>query len=248
MALNVTITKTANVPEDYCFTTWDALIQKVADNIAGELAGSGTLPTFGKDTPDSSSRDRPWIRLNANGSLDRIYVFWNGLWVAPHQTPAAGSERRIWVGTTGALETYDGGASGDVTDVSGPFWEVDTAFEAKFPVGVGTFESTATVSVNGTGGAEQTTLLVGNLAAHAHIIAIEQEGSSGIEVPSEATGYFRGKGSETLQFVEGGSSTNSGNTREDGGNAEGEAEPFSNLPPYIGVYFIKRTARVYYTV
>ena len=231
------ITLTApSLPVNYCPTNY----QQLANDIIGgtqatfNSAIGNSFFNFGPTVPTLNNQIYPW--LDENGFW---WVFSNGYWTRRNPVAAGGSERRIYVGTTSDLQTYDGGNTNTASDWSGPMWEVDTAFEARFPVGVGTFAASGVVSVNGTttstavAGEDKHTLMVGEVPSHTHqildqYINLVQRGTADSGVFSATN---RSEGTANLLPT-----TSSG-----GGAAH------NNLPPFYGVYFIKRTARIYYT-
>ena len=231
------ITLTApSLPVNYCPTNY----QQLANDIIGgtqatfNSAIGNSFFNFGPTVPTLNNQIYPW--LDENGFW---WVFSNGYWTRRNPVAAGGSERRIYVGTTSDLQTYDGGNTNTASDWSGPMWEVDTAFEARFPVGVGTFAASGVVSVNGTttstavAGEDKHTLVVGEVPSHTHqildqYINLVQRGTADSGVFSATN---RSEGTANLLPT-----TSSG-----GGAAH------NNLPPFYGVYFIKRSSRVYYT-
>lgn len=231
------ITLTApSLPVNYCPTNY----QQLANDIIGgtqatfNSAIGNSFFNFGSTVPALNNQIYPW--LDENGLW---WVFSNGYWTRINPVPASGSERRIYVGNTTDLQTYDGGNTNTPSNWSGPMWEVDTAFEARFPVGVGTFSASGVVSVNGTttstavAGEDKHTLVVGEVPSHTHqildqYINLVQRGTADSGVFSATN---RSEGTANLLPT-----TSSG-----GGAAH------NNLPPFYGVYFIKRTTRVYYT-
>ena len=231
------ITLTApSLPVNYCPTNY----QQLANDIIGgtqatfNSAIGNSFFNFGSTVPALNNQIYPW--LDENGLW---WVFSNGYWTRINPVPASGSERRIYVGNTTDLQTYDGGNTNTPSNWSGPMWEVDTAFDARFPVGVGTFSASGVVSVNGTttstavAGEDKHTLVVGEVPSHTHqildqYINLVQRGSADSGVFSATN---RSEGTANLLPT-----TSSG-----GGAAH------NNLPPFYGVYFIKRTTRVYYT-
>lgn len=196
--------------------------------------------------PDPEDRDKAWIKLTAAGgppALSMPYVWYNGAWVARHLSPAGGNERRIWTGTTVELQSYDGGDTGAVSEASGPMWEVDTAFDFRFPLGAGTSPDSTVVAVNATGGAEDITLTEAQLPAHSHVLANSDTTGTTVLSAGQFVTQAGDVGSGNRQYALTGNSTTPsvGQTGDTGSD-----EAHSNMPPYIGVYFIKRTARVYY--
>jgi hypothetical protein len=178
----------------------------------------------------------PW--LDADGNW---WVYQGGFWARKHPVDANGDERRIYIGTTTNLLSYDGGDgtpyAGNI--YAGAMWEVDTNFAARFPVGVGTFAASGAVAVQGTttstavAGEDQHTLNVSEIPSHNHqtidqYYNLTQRGSADTTAFSPDN---RGEGTANILAT----------TTAGGGAAH------NNLPPFYGVYFIKRTARVYYT-
>ena len=231
------ITLTApNLPLTYCPSNYQQLANDIISGTQATFnsAIGNSFFNFGPTTPALNNQVYPWLDENGNW-----WVFSSGYWLRQNPVAAGGSERRIYVGNTTDLQTYDGGTVGTVSNWTGPMWEVDTAFEARFPVGAGAFAASGTVSAQGTttstavAGEDRHTLVVGEVPSHTHqildqYINLVQRGSADSGVFSATN---RSEGVANLLPT-----TSSG-----GGAAH------NNLPPFYGVYFIKRTARVYYT-
>jgi hypothetical protein len=231
------ITLTApNLPLTYCPSNYQQLANDIISGTQATFnsAIGNSFFNFGSTTPALNNQVYPWLDENGNW-----WVFSNGYWIRQNTVAAGGSERRIYVGNTTDLQTYDGGAVGTVSNWTGPMWEVDTAFDARFPVGAGAFAASGTVSTQGTttstavAGEDKHTLVVGEVPSHTHqildqYINLVQRGTADSGVFSATN---RSEGVANLLPT-----TSSG-----GGAAH------NNLPPFYGVYFIKRTGRVYYT-
>lgn len=236
--MNVLITFTPPVfPVGFCWpadpqtfvdslSTWGANWQFNID-VANAFWNTGPKP-------DANHRVFPWLRQVGDG-LDGVwwYSATYGAWIQSHPTPASGAERRLWVDTTGNLETYDGGDTDPAGPASGPMWEVDTNFAARFIVGPGAFSASGTIAVNtgttGTGvsGEDQHTLTVGEMPAHTHdITPITTKGSD------NDAGFTFALDSQNL--IADKTTSSSG-----GGLAH------NNLPPMWAAYVIKRTSRIY---
>lgn len=131
------------LPSGYCFQTYNQFGADLARSIITTLPGSITPWNIGPNQPVSSLRDRPWLVTDSDtgapvaGMGGATWAPAYGKWVVEYPVPASGFERRIWVGTLNDLETYDGGTVGTVSDTTGPFWEQDTDFDDKVPIGVG---------------------------------------------------------------------------------------------------------------
>jgi hypothetical protein len=130
---------------------------------------------------------------------------------------------------------------------SGPMWEVDTAFEGRMPLGVGTTPAGTAITVATNYGNDQVTLAEMNLPEHYHYVARStQQNSSSISATQTMAYIGGGYGNENyvLQGLDVASNpANVGQT-----SAFGEASPtaVTTLGPSRGVYFIKRTARVFF--
>ena len=153
-------------------------------------------------------------------------------WIKPHPIPPGPDGKRLlFVGDPADVNTLDGGASAAVTDTTGPFWEIDHDFDARFPVGAGTFASGAQVTAVGgnmTGGEEKHTLTEDELPE----INPTSKAAAQVDIDQDGTRTIPGVGD--------------GFNTEMSFNPLGGGEAHNNLPPYKGVYFIKRTARIYY--
>lgn len=135
-------TEVSPFPPGYC----PASQQQFADDIAAALEvffpGEFSLTIKSPNQPTVEQRTMTWNKTDASTGQSLGYFEWNivvGQWTKehwPNGTPTY--ERRIFVGTLTQLETYDGGEAGTVSQSTGPFWERDTAFSDKWPLGVGT--------------------------------------------------------------------------------------------------------------
>ena len=110
-------------PPGYCPTT----NQQFADDIAAAV----------------EQRDRIWAKVDDSTGVIIGFYTWNtvvGQWVKNHWPLGVipTNERRIFIGSLLALESYDGGESGTISQSTGSFWVQDTAFTDKWPLGVGT--------------------------------------------------------------------------------------------------------------
>lgn len=227
-----------SLPVGYCPLNYQTLANDIISGTQATFNSSigNSFFNFGSSTPALNNQVYPWLDEDGNW-----WVFNGGYWNRKHPVSITSSERRIFIGTTNDLLSYDGGdgTSNPPTNYTGAMWEVDTAFQARFPVGAGTFAASGVVSVNGTAtstavvGEDQHTLVVGEIPSHTHQILDQylnlcQRGTADTSAFSPTN---RSEGTSNLLPT-----TSSG-----GGAAH------NNLPPFYGVYFIKRTARVYYT-
>jgi len=227
-----------SLPIGYCPTNYQQLANDVISGTQANFnsAIGNSFFNFGPTTPTLNNQVYPWLDNNGNW-----WVFQGGYWSRENPVAANSSERRIFVGTSADVLSYDGG-DGTVysgNPYAGSMWAIDTNFEARFPVGAGTFAASGVVSVNGTttstavAGEDKHTLVTAEMPSHTHqildqYINLTQRGSADTNVFSATN---RSEGVANLLP-----------TTSSGGDAA-----HNNLPPFYGVYFIKRTGRVYYT-
>lgn len=265
MANLTLITLTApSLPYNYCPSNY----QQLANDIIGgtqatfNSAIGNSFFNFGPTVPALNNQVYPWLDNDGNW-----WVFNQGRWTSKNPVAPNGFDRRIFVGTPTDLLSYDGGdGTATVTDVTGPMWMIDTAFEARFPVGVGSFAASGAVSVQGTTtttsvvGEDKHTLTVPETAFNEHTHGVAQ-----LIAPANDDYYlvnksWSGLGSYPTQILQGAAGSGGGGagpsittgdigttTSDKTGNDSQNAVGHNNLPPFYGVYFIKRTARVYYT-
>jgi hypothetical protein len=226
-----------SLPVGYCPTNYQQLANDVISGTQATFNSSigNSFFNFGASVPALNNQVYPWLDNNGNW-----WVFQGGYWARQNPIAAGGSERRIFVGTSADVLSYDGG-DGTVysgNPYAGSMWEIDTAFEARFPVGVGTFAASGVVSVNGTttstavAGEDKHTLVTSEMPKHSHTMTWDSQDTAG---GNQLKTLYLGPDANAFNDIV----KSSGDT---GGDAA-----HNNLPPFYGVYFIKRTSRVYYT-
>lgn len=222
---------TASVPEGYCGgppqVAWPYLLSLVK----AELVGDGIIPSIGVTTPAPDDQNRPWFRINADGTPDRWYVFSGGSWIARH--PIAAGAIWMFAGLEADIVTHDGGEAGTATATTGPMWEKYSAADGRFPVGPGTIGST-TIGVGGTGGSGEHTLTLDEIPAHAHPFTAASYIGSGNKTPVKILGDDDW-GADTITVAP-----------SAGGQSDGTTKAVNTLPPYFGIWFIRKTARTHY--
>lgn len=224
------IIRAAQLPEGICYQSDQERLNGFVAAMSGELPGNFSSVNRGSDLPSVNNRGLPWIRQNPNGSPDGTYEFWNGAWRRLAYLPAPGVIC-LWLGNASALDTLDGGEPGVATIYSGPFWEIVTELSAKFPLGVGTLPSELAVAVGATGGEEK------------HVLTMEELPAS---IPPCKQNHFITQGSNgtNAQVTTGGASFKSSEPDETF-SPLGSGVAHNTMPPYVGVYFIRRTVRIY---
>lgn len=230
MSTQIALT-TLDVPSTFCFQSWQQAWPVLAGLLQASFAAELQTVNFGNTTPAATDRDKPLFLTNPDGTPQSgaWYAFANGSWLAKH--PLSPGIIMLWDGLEADITTLDGGEAGTITTTTGPFWQRLTAMDARVPLGVGTLPGGTAVAVGDVGGAETVTLDLENIPSHDHGIPnkklIHQTLTSG-----------------TLEQT-GGNDLSVTTFKADGGKSDGTTKPHSNLPPYRGIFYIKRTARLY---
>lgn len=233
----------------YCFESFQKLNVDLF-SIAQVISVNGSrYYNLSSTEPAPDKRDFPWFY-----TVDGFWYYWSvdvGLWVRDHPVPPSSQSRILWVGTTTDLQSYDGGNSDPPGDASGPIWEEDTDFRAKFPVGPGTMPSGTVIDPGDTGGIDEVTIPVSALPRHQHIVPICSPNSNTADPTSGQV--------STVQYGQG-KPQGSGNVVDDSTGSYARSFPLTSesssdptpttppdpidlLPPYRAAMVIKRTAR-----
>lgn len=225
---------TASVPPEYCARglqlDWPFLVSL----LSAQMSGDGVIPSVGPTTPPPDDQDRPWFRINADGTPDRWYVYSNGAWISKH--PIAAGAIWLFAGLEAEIETYDGGEAGTVTATTGPMWEKYSAADGRFPIAPGTVGSTA-IGVGDTGGTHEHTLTLEEIPAHKHTVTGRAYIGTGNLTPPKA--IVDDDYAATDITVD---------TSTVGGQSDGTTKKVNTLPPYIGLFLIRKTARSHYRI
>lgn len=241
-----------SLPVKWCPLTEQERYNKFfALGVARLDSGSGWNIHVSDTAPTADRRgDTLWLKLSGTDPI-RLYKYTQGYWaarnpIAPSNSVDGASLRWLWVGTLSNLWSLDGGSGDDPSVVAptaftGAMWEEDTDFAARMPLGVGTLPlSTTAVAVTGTGGVDQTVLTKAQIPPHQHKLGFQESTADGSN-PSYLYGNQPDISVATRVYI-----------TEDGsalglGDGAGAATAHNNMPPYVGVYFIKRTIREFYT-
>lgn len=182
--------------------------------------------------PPADQRDRVWFYPPTT----KWYYYISGQWQRQFDIPNGGTTptagfRALWTGLEADLATYQGGSAGAVGPSTGPLWEVDHTFDARSLFGPGTLPSTAAISVNTNGGNETHILTQAELPNINFQAALKAGQADGLDADNSqvlCNPLSTSVNPYTLNVPSGGSNT-----------------AFSLLPPYRGIFVIKRTSRVY---
>lgn len=129
-------------PVGFCPSSNQALADAIAASLEVFLPNEFAFAIKSSSQPTVEQRDRIWAKVDDSTGVVIGFYTWNlvvGAWVKNHWPLGVipTNERRIFVGSLTALETYDGGEAGTVSQSTGPFWTRDTAFSDLWPLGVG---------------------------------------------------------------------------------------------------------------
>lgn len=226
---NVAIT-TSDPSSTFCFRSfeqdWPYLVSLLDGNFEGNEIN------FGSTTPLAEDRDKPLFPTNADGTPRSAewYSYSSGSWLARHPLPPG--IIMLWDGAEANIPTLDGGEVATITASTGPMWEKVSAMNARFPIGPGTLPSGLVVPVGGSGGSEEVTLDLENIPLHDH--GIPNKKLVHQVTPNGQLQQTAGNDFTTSTF------------RAEGGKTDGTTKPHNNIPPFYGIFAIKRTARLYY--
>lgn len=251
--------------DGYCFSSLESFKNDIFNLLEGTVDVTGIV--IGPNTPDVSDQDKVWIKTDAARRPVGIFLFL-GSWIWPNPRAPSSQERMIWAGLEADLWAYDGGdgtdpGSSPPTLTTGAMWQKDAAFDFRIPMGAGTSPviydgGSATVLNQGDTLGDERITLSDTEIAHRHITGrFDDNGATAgycwFPTDSAVTTI-----SGTAQRVlgSGGATPGTKHTGDIGVDATGEWAVTSevqigdtartahqNLPPVIGVFFAKRTAR-----
>jgi microcystin-dependent protein len=230
------------LPNGFCPSTYQDMVNGFSAVQTVTFPNTFTGITVSSTTP--ADQTQAWLQLDSLGRPVRLYYFASGAWISMH--PAVPGTTIIWTTTLPTFSTFDGGDANPLSAISGPMWEEVTALRAVFPIGVGTLPSGTAIAVGGTGGNEKVTLDATNMPAHNHQLYVgASDGSVGgiraalqtVDTPHSGTdaAYQTSDGSGGSNYV-----------KNSYGDAGGASVAHDNVPPYVGVYYLRRTNRLFY--
>lgn len=213
----------------YCFSDWQRLLIDIAANTTVALDLSTASLVLVQDTvPGATQHGNLWFDTR----VDRMYR-WNttyGAWLAAHPIGANSSERRLWTGDLTSLLTHDGGDAGAPGVASGAMWTADSDFTGRSPIGPGLIPGSVpplTPAVGDNLGEGSHTMLLAELAAHTHDVALDGGGNDGsAKVWTAVT-----DNNVVLTYTT---------------TSAGSSTPFGVVHPVRAAYVIKRSDRVFY--
>ena len=228
----------------YLDNCWPADPQTLLNNISATVSLSITGIIVQAAEPDATDRDKLWIKLNGSSYPSGRFLYANGKWVWPHPVPPSDKSVIMFTGSSGEVDTKDGGTAGTATITTGPFWEIKSEFAQRMPIGVGTLPDTSTaINVGDDGGAETHTLTNAQLP---EVNVLWHGANANENLGNDA--YSSANGDDYSLMTQG-----AGIPRiavQDGKVVSlvgANDEAHNNMPPYHTVYFIGRTIRQFYT-
>lgn len=248
-------------PVNYCFTSLQGYANDLVALLTGTVQSGFASLVIGPNLPAPNQQSSLWIKVDAYGNPIGWFIF-QGQWVQPHPISPSSKFRTIYTGTPNQLWLEDGGDGTDPstnppTPTSGSFWQVDTAFNFAIPMGAGTSPVTydgnpATVLAVGATLGEERHVLTGNeeaIVPHDHGVGIAL-------TPGKASQYsFAIHNAQDItpaadweNSYSGASGTASKEILSGPAIQPSPTPPVlshQNLPPVVGVYIVRRTARVY---
>lgn len=254
-----------SLPAGYCYpSTPQQFAIDLFAGVYGTLPGSvGIGFNFGNAIPAVNDQNKPWHRTNADGSDDGTWTFAFGKWTKKYPIPAGPNDyRAIWVGSPNDMWSYDGGDGQDPTvvaptNVTGSFWEIDTAFAARTLVGVGTLPvANKILNVGDVGGLDRVSLALTEMPPHTHIAQADGQAGKpantiwGSDAAGDSSGqvYPNNHGLANIGTSEVPIKTTLKDAGGDTSVTPVVVKPHENMPPYLAVYVIRRTARGYYAI
>lgn len=138
-------TTAATFPAGYCPRSNQQLADDIAAGQRSTVAADVSSITS-ETEPAEEFRDRTWIKINNINMVLGEYRFntFENIWAKYHwpKNDVPVYLRQWFIGTLTQLLTYDGGENAAVTSKTGPFWEEDTDFQDRLPLGVGVIIAT----------------------------------------------------------------------------------------------------------
>ena len=240
------------LPQGFCPATWqDALNGFSAQQNVTIPASAASIQVSATKPGDTTL---PWQQLDSLGRPTRIYVFAQGAWLSLHTLPPGFVI--IWTGAlpdtpdaSGGFPVFDGGDANARSPYSGPMWQLaNTAldgsgtkvFDGRAPMGVGTFPSGATIAQGDKKGEDLHKLTVEEMPPHTHKVPLYAGDAANHADRINTTDETDAQNLNYQSGSTGGDPTT--------GNPPTAALGHNTLPPIVGVYFLQRTSRLYYTV
>ena len=234
-----------SLPAGACATTY----QELADLLASIYSVSISTNNTGIYVSTTAPADTTlvWKQLDASSLRPiRDYVYVSGLWLSRH-TLEPGSIM-LWGEALPDFTTFDGGDANALSVISGPMWEEATELRARFPLGVGTFPSGTAVAVGDTGGEETHILTSNELAKHQHPCWPTDGGDGNVGMLWSHLDPGGESCTSSLEKIIQPSDSCPTQTQLLARDQTDGGAGHNTVPPYYGVYFLRRTTRQFFAV
>lgn len=244
MSLTIPV-QTGTVPTGFCPSNYQDIANQFAAIFSVTIPGSNAGVVIQPNKP--TDQTVYWVQLDTFGRPVRPYVFAQGAWLSLH--PDVPGTTIIWTGVLPDFTTFDGGDANSISAISGPMWQQaldanNNLIAAQFLLAAGTLPSGSVIATGTVGGEEKHTLTLSELAPHTHDVKL-LHGNSYTGEPNQ---LIVGNGqSDPMNFTAPNAALSAGGDPSTG-TPPATALPHNTLPPYVGVYFLQRTARLFYTV
>lgn len=231
-----------NLPSGFCPKDYNAILQAFVAQMLVTFPNTFSGVTASSSPPADITQT--WIQLDALGRPTRTYNFAQGKWLSQHPLPPGFT--MIWFNALPDFTVFDGGDASAISAISGPMWQQaqDSSgkllMQGQFPLGVGTLPSGTIINVAQAGGEENHVLTVPEMPPHTHAVNILVSPSAG----SNQNSYTPvPTGTASADFF----------TKSTGGDPTTGTPPVTALghnciPPYLGIYVLQRSAKLYYAV
>lgn len=216
------------LPAGFCPSTYQELLNGFSANQYIQIDTSTITLVASATKPIITTV--AWLQLDQFGRPVRIYWFAQGVWMSLHPQPPGFV--MPWFDPVPTFSSFDGGDGAAQSTLSGPMWERISTLDGKFPLTAGTLPSGTIVAQGGTGGEENHELQLDEMPRHTHDVT-----APGRQDPNTNTSWEKGSGpDETIV------------SQPAGGDGSGDTVPHNNMPPYVGMCWLRRTSRMFYVV
>lgn len=123
-----------------CFQTEQQRLNAFAALMFVTLPDGFSNLIISANQPTVEQQQSLWLQTDGFRNPIGFFTFSSqyAAWVFPHEIPANDPRRFLYAGAAADIDTLDGGNVNAVTDIDGPFWEIDTEFTDLIPIGAGT--------------------------------------------------------------------------------------------------------------
>lgn len=123
-----------------CFKTEQQRLNAFSSVQYIELPAGFSAVVIASSEPTVEQQSALWVQIDSFNNPVAQFVFSSqyGIWVWPHPWAPLDPRLVLFAGDAGDVPLLDGGNTNAVTDIDGPFWEINTQFTDRLPIGAGT--------------------------------------------------------------------------------------------------------------